>query len=66
VVAEDYDRSVGVEFLMGAGGYFAHGHEERVRQAGCLVLPWLADVQQERRIGLLTLLGKSLDGDFWL
>ncbi len=38
------DGGVGVELLVGAGGDLAHGHEERVGQAGGLVLPGLAHV----------------------
>jgi hypothetical protein len=64
VMTKDYYGGVGVEFLVGPGGYFAHGHQERVGEAGGLELPRLADVQQERGVGLLTLLGKGLDGDF--
>jgi len=63
-MAEDDDRGIGVEFLMGAGGYFAHGHEERVGQTGGLELPGFADVEQERGCGLPALLGEGLDGDF--
>ncbi len=48
VVAHDDDGGVGIEFGMGAGGDFAHGHEERVGDAGGLVFPGFADVQQER------------------
>src|ERR1700677_3039302 len=33
VVAENDDGGVGVEFGVGAGGDFAHGHEERVGKA---------------------------------
>ena len=64
VMAKDDDGSIGVEFLMGARGYFAHGHEERVGQAGGLELPGLADVKQDRDCGLPALLGEGLDGDF--
>ena len=60
MVAEDDDGSIGVEFGMGAGGDLAHGHEEGVGDAGGLVLPGFADVQEEGRIGLLALLGKGL------
>jgi hypothetical protein len=64
VVAQDDDGGVGVELGVGAGGDFSHGHEERVGEAGGLVLPGLADVQEERGLRLLALLGKGLDGDF--
>jgi hypothetical protein len=64
VMAEDDDGSIGVEFLMGAEGYFAHGHEERVGQTGGLELPGFADVKQARGGGLLALLSEGLDGDF--
>jgi hypothetical protein len=63
-VAEDDDGGVGVELGVGAGGDFAHGHEERVWKAGGLVLPWLANVQEEGFNGLLALLGKGFCGDF--
>jgi hypothetical protein len=53
VMAEDDDGGVGVELLMGAGGYFAHGHEEAVGEVGGLEFPGLADVQQKRGVGLL-------------
>ena len=56
VVAHDDDGLVGVEFGVGAGGDVAHGHEEGVGEAGGLVLPGLADVEQEGGVGLLTLL----------
>jgi hypothetical protein len=64
VMAEDDDGGVGVELLMGAGGYFAHGHEERVGQVSRLELPGFADVEQERGGDLLALLGECLDSDF--
>jgi hypothetical protein len=64
VVAEDYDRSVGVEFGVGAGGYFAHGHEERVGKAGGLILPGFTNVQEEGSVGLVSLLGEGLGSDF--
>jgi hypothetical protein len=63
VVAEDDDGGVGVELLVGAGGYFAHGHEQGIGQAGGLVLPGLANVQEKRCVGLLALLGEGVDGD---
>jgi hypothetical protein len=63
VVAEDDDGGVGVELLVGAGGYLAHGHEESAREVGGLVLPGLADVQKKRGVGLLALLGEGVDGD---
>ena len=47
VMAEDDDVGVGVEFGVGAGGDFAHGHQQGVGQAGGLELPWLADVQED-------------------
>jgi hypothetical protein len=64
VVAEDYDRSIGIEFGMGSGGDFAHGHEEGVGDVCRLVLPGLADVQKQGRIGLLAKLSKGLWSDF--
>jgi hypothetical protein len=63
VVAEDDDGGVGVELLVGARGDFAHGHEEGIGEAGGLVLPWFADVEEKSRMGLLALLGEGLDGD---
>ncbi len=39
VMAEHDDGGVRVELLMGAGGDFAHGHQETVGQAGRLELP---------------------------
>lgn len=65
VVTKDDDGGVRVELGVGAGGDFTHGHEERVGQAGRLVLPGLADVEEERGLGLLAQLGKCLCGDFW-
>jgi len=44
-MAHDDDRSVGIKLGVGAGGDLSHGHKEGIRYAGCLVLPWLADVQ---------------------
>ena len=64
MVAHNDDGSVGVEFGMGSGGDFAHGHEERIGEACGLVLPGLADVQQKGLIGLLALLGKGFGSDF--
>jgi hypothetical protein len=66
VVAEDDDGGVGVELGVGAGRDFAHGHEQRVGEAGGLELPGLADVEEERGLRLLALLGECLDGDFGL
>jgi hypothetical protein len=66
VMAEDDDGGVGVELLVGAGGYFAHGHEEAVGEVGRLEFPGLADVQQKRGVGLLAELGEGLRRDFWL
>jgi hypothetical protein len=63
MVAEDNNGGVGIELLMGAGGYFAHGHEEGVGQFGGLVLPWLADIEEKRSVGLLALLCECVDGD---
>jgi hypothetical protein len=64
VVAHDDDGSIGVEFGVGAGGDIAHGHEERVGEAGCFVLPGFADVQEEGRVGLAAFLREGFDGDF--
>jgi len=65
VVAEDDDGLVGVELLVGAGGQVAHGDEGGAGDAGGLRLPWLADVEKERRMGGLELLGDGVDGDLW-
>jgi hypothetical protein len=65
VMAEDDDGGVRVELGVGAGRYFAHGHEERIGEARGLVLPGLSDVEEERGLGLLAQLGKCLCGDFW-
>jgi hypothetical protein len=64
VVAHDDDGSVGIELSMGAGGDFSHGHEERVREVGGLVLPGFSDVQQKRGVGLLALLCEDFGGNF--
>jgi hypothetical protein len=64
MVAEDYDGSIGVEFGVGAGGDFAHGHEEGVGDIGGLEFPGLAHVQKDWRGGLLAELGEGFDGDF--
>jgi hypothetical protein len=45
VVAEDDDGLIGVEFGVGAGGDFAHGHQKRTGEAGKLKLDGLTDVQ---------------------
>jgi hypothetical protein len=63
-MAHDHDGSVRVEFCVGAGGYVTHGHEECARNAGGLVLPGFADVQQEGGVLLLALLGKGFGGNF--
>jgi hypothetical protein len=44
VMADDDDGLVGVEFVVGAGGDFAHGNEDRVGDTGGLVLPGFAYV----------------------
>ena len=44
VVAEDDNLLIWIEFRVGSGGDLAHGHEERVREAGGLVLPGLPHV----------------------
>ena len=53
MVAHDDDGGVGIEFAVGAGGYFAHGYEEPAGDAGGLILPGFADIQQEGGVGLL-------------
>lgn len=64
VVAENDDRLVRVKLLMGSRGYLAHGHEQGAREGGGVELPRLADIQEEGRVRLLTLLGKNLYRDF--
>ena len=64
MMAHDDDGGVGIEFAVGAGGDFAHGHEEPIGDAGGLELPGFADVQQEGGVRLLALLGKGCGGDF--
>ena len=64
VVAHDDDGLVGVEFVVGTGGDLAHGHEEGVGKVGGVELPFLADVEKDRGLGLLTKLGEVLGGDF--
>jgi hypothetical protein len=63
MMAEDHDGCVGVEFLVGARGDFAHGHEERTGKARGLELPGFADVEKDGWIGLLTLLGVGFGCD---
>jgi hypothetical protein len=63
VMAEDDDVGVGIEFLIGARGDFAHGHEERVGEAGSLELPGFADIEQDGRVGLLALLDEGFGCD---
>ena len=63
-MAHDDDGSVGIEFAVGTGGDFAHGHKEGVWDAGGLVLPGLADIQQKGGVWLLALLGKGCGRDF--
>jgi hypothetical protein len=66
MVAEDNDGLVGVELLVGAGGYFAHGHKKGAGNVGGLVFPRFADVEEKRGVGLLALLGEGADGDLWV
>ncbi len=51
---------------MSPGRDVAHRHEEGVGDAGGLILPWLADVQEDGGIGLLAALGKDFYGNFGL
>lgn len=46
VVTEHDDGLVGVEFLMSARGYLPHGHQKRAGEAGSLVLPRFAYIEQ--------------------
>ena len=64
MVAEDDDGLVGVELGVGAGGDFAHGHQQGSGEAGGLGFPGLADVEQERGLGIAALQEVSLGGDF--
>ena len=50
VVAEDEDGGVFVELLMGAAGDLVHGHEGAAFDVRGLVLPGLADVEEEGRV----------------
>jgi hypothetical protein len=50
VVAEDEDRGFFVELLVGAAGDFVHGDEGAAFDVGGLILPWLADVEEEGRV----------------
>ena len=66
VVAEDDDGGVGVELVVGAAGDLAHGHEQGVGEVRRFVLPGLADVEDDGRVGLLAkgdeFLGRDLRG----
>lgn len=64
VVAYDHDWLIGVEFLVGAGGDFAHRHEKGVWKACGVVLPRFTDVEQEGRIGPIALFKEGLGGNF--
>lgn len=64
VVAEDNDWGVRIEFGVGAGWHVPHGDQMGVGEVGGLVFPGLANVEQERRIGLLAALGEGFGGDF--
>ena len=66
MVTEDDDWLVRVEFLMGTGGDFAHGHQDRFGEAGGLELPRFANVQQQGRIRVLPHGGEPLSGDLGL
>ena len=46
VVAEDDEVLVGIEFLIGARGDVAHGHEEAAIDAGYFKFPWFADIDE--------------------
>jgi hypothetical protein len=48
VVAEDEEVGVFVELLVGAGGDLVHGKEGGAGDVGGVVLPRLADVEEER------------------
>jgi hypothetical protein len=66
MVTEDDDGLVWIELLMRARGYLTHGHEQRIGEGSGVEFPRLADVQEEGRVRLLTLLGKNLCRDFGL
>ena len=61
VVAEDDDRLIGVEFLVGAGGDVPHRHGEGTGDGGGLELPGLADVEQKGWMGLLACGNEGVD-----
>ena len=63
VVAEDDDRFVGVELGVGAGGDVAHRHGDAA-EGGFGEFPGFANVDQERWLGLGTLLAVGFGGDF--
>lgn len=46
VVAENDEMLVRIEFLMGARGHVAHGHEQAAVDAGCFKFPWFADIDE--------------------
>ncbi len=66
VVAEDDDGLVGIELGVGAGGDFAHRHQESAGDAGCFGFPGLADVEEQGWGGFGTLLEVGLGSDFWI
>ena len=51
MVAEDEDWRVFVEFLMSAAGDLVHGDERAGFDVRGLVLPGLADIEEERWVG---------------
>ena len=44
VMAKDHEPFVGIEFLVGARGNVAHGHQQRAVNARGGKLPWLANM----------------------
>jgi hypothetical protein len=50
VVAEDEDGGFFVELLVGAAGDLVHGDEDAALDVRGLILPWLADVEEEGRV----------------
>jgi hypothetical protein len=63
MVAEHDDGLIGIEFLVSPRGDIAHGHEDGFRKVRGTKLPWFPNVQEDRWVRLLALLGKSLGGD---
>ncbi|RZU43319.1 hypothetical protein BDD14_4977 [Edaphobacter modestus] len=63
MMAEHDDGLIRIKFLVCARGDIAHGHEDGSREVRGTKLPWFPNVQEDRWVRLLALLGKSLGGD---